>query len=1164
MKTRPFTTPILPGSRLMRLIAIATGLALVSTALPAVTAPVFALSCTITGTADNDVLRGTSGDDVICGGNGSDTIDGGGGNDTLYGGGGSDVLSGGDGDDVLFGENEQDTLFGQAGNDTLSGGNSADKLDGGEGDDTVDGGNDADTLQGGAGNDVVNGKLGDDVLDGGPGTDQLIGENGADSMYGGFGNDSLLGGLGNDTLYGGPGNDKLNGDKGKNTCDGGTGINAFAGCSTTVNPGGPDPAGDWADTDADGVVDAIEIRAGTDLLKADTDADGLADGAELQSITDPTKTDTDGNGISDAADDPDADGLTTADELGRGTKAGEPDTDGDSLTDGQEVALGSNPLAVDTDLDGLTDSEEVALGSNPTVVDSDENGIADGDDSFAKQVFAAESAATYEARGLGKAVLSVSLSVSDDERLNEVPGQRAPPIEIKAPLALEPGTLTIPFDPADLGPGANLAVLRFNNDTQTFEFPADQAVDLERGIATVQTPDGGIISAQRSAQTRPADWAELDSGAGNPEGEAISGSRFSQTLATAAPATPTSQFVIVDVDEFDAIWASEIATPRGGNASGNIDVVLTLDSSGSMSWNDPGGARKTASKSFVDSLRTGDQAAVVDFDYSASVYQSMTTDFDAVKSAIDRVDDSGGTNLSAGMDAALNELDTNGDSTHQRVIVFLTDGDGYYDESSTTRAAASDTTVYTVGLGYGTNTALLSSIAASTGGKFYYVPDASGLTDVFEGIGSDTGEPDADADGLADTAETSGWRDGSGRVFHTDPNDADTDNDGLSDGEEAGQLTTGGAFGRGTYYGAFSDPTRADTDSDTLSDLYEQAEGLSAWKADLDNDGLNDAQETQTHSTEAFSDDTDVDGYTDTWEIDHASEGFDPLILDYQTSVFEYIGEFSRGALCGDITNVGPFCEGQSLAYLAGNISSGVVFIGDIRDAIAGVVNLDFISTAFSVAALIPIGGDIAAGIKKTEKFIKAADEIPSGAALRSTMKDFGKSTADKMDLLRKVSPTAVTKLTTAGLPDADIVRLASRMISAKHFDDMVKAANDIKKAPNTYRLEKDAETFLRANTPGALPTQIRSQTVTGDTRYYDVLDPRSRRAIEIKHGRARDVGRAASQAERDFAITNDPSSQILSVEWHFFTGKNNTVGPDVALLERLARLGIPFTLWVA
>ncbi|TFD35671.1 hypothetical protein E3T40_07980 [Cryobacterium sp. TMT1-19] len=292
---------------------------------------------------------------------------------------------------------------------------------------------------------------------------------------------------------------------------------------------------------------------------------------------------------------------------------------------------------------------------------SNENGIADGDDSFAKNVLAVESAATFEARGLGKAVLSVSLSVSDDERLNEVPGQRAPPIEIDAPLALEPGTLTIPFDTADLDPGANLAVLRFNNDTQTFEFPADQAVDLERGIATVQTPDGGIISAQRSAQTRPADWAELDSGAGNPEGEAVLGSRFSQTLATAGPATPTSQFVIVDVDEFDAIRASEIATPRGGNASANIDVVLTLDSSGSMSWNDPWWGPQDG----LEVLRR----------FSA-----------------DR---------GSGCCCGLRPFSV---------------GVSIDDHRLRTRAAASDTTVYTVGLGYGTNTALLSSIAASTGG----------------------------------------------------------------------------------------------------------------------------------------------------------------------------------------------------------------------------------------------------------------------------------------------------------------------------------------------------------------------------------------------------------------------------------------------------------------
>ncbi|GGK94513.1 hypothetical protein GCM10007382_13500 [Salinibacterium xinjiangense] len=239
-----------------------------------------------------------------------------------------------------------------------------------------------------------------------------------------------------------------------------------------------------------------------------------------------------------------------------------------------------------------------------------------------------------------------------------------------------------------------------------------------------------------------------------------------------------------------------------------------------------------------------------------------------------------------------------------------------------------------------------------------------------------------------------------------------------------------------------------------------------------------------------------------------------------------------------------------------------MVAIGDIRDALAAVVRLDFVSAAFSLASLIPIGGDIAAGIKKTEQFIRAADEIPSGAALRSAMKDFGKSTADKMDLQLKVSPTAVTKLTAAGLPDTDIVRLASRMISAKHFDDMVNSASDIRRAPQTYRLEKDAENFLRSPTPDALSGQIMTKANERATkRLYDVLDRGAGFADEIRHGRGRGVGRAADQVEKDLKILADPDSTIRKVTWHFFTNTNNTVGPDQRLLDLLNQRGLPFVI---
>ena len=1067
------------GAVRARITAVATVVAVTATTMQFTAEPVFAASCTITGSPVADVIRGTEGDDVICAGGGDDIVYGNGGNDQLFGGNGDDIIVGGDGDDAL------------------------------------DGGNDADIVQGGAGDDTVDGGSGVDALDGGPGDDRLNGGNGDDRIFGGFGADVLFGGRGDDDLHGGPGGDRLNGENGVNRCDGGTGADEFASCADPVDSTDADPVGEWADTDADGAFDAVELSVGTDPTATDTDGDGLSDGAEFLGVTDPTLKDSDGDGVADAAADPDGDGLSTAAEIARGTRPGDPDTDRDTLTDGDEVAQGTDPLAADTDGDGLSDADEITLSSDPLRIDTDLDGVDDGDDSFSRNVATAESPATFEARGLGEAVLAVSLSVPVDDRLVEVPGQRAPPIDVDAPLPLESGTLTIPFDTSGIEADADLAVLHFDGARQTFDLPPDQTIDIAAGTATVTTSD-------------------------------------------------FSPFVLVDLDDFAAVWASEITTLRqGGGASTNIDVVLTLDSSGSMSWNDPRGIRKTAAKSFVDALLSGDRAAVVDVDSRATLLQPLTTAFTAVKAAIDRVNSSGGTSLSAGMSAALNELDLRADPAHERVIVFLTDGDGSYSTTLTTRAVASGTVVYTVGLGAGTNTARLSSIATATGGEFYQVSSASDLPDALGRVGDTLGEPDTDGDGLADGAEISGWRNGSGQVFHTDPENADTDGDGLNDGDEAGPLLTGGTFGKGTYYATFANPTKKDTDRDSLGDLYEVAEGLYAWKADLDRDGLSDAQETQEHSTEAFADDTDVDGYSDPWEIAHQIEGFDPLIYDPTITVLDYIGEFARGALCGDI-EAGPFCEASSVAYLVGNIVSGVIAIGDVRDAIAGVVNLDFVSAGLSVAALIPIAGDAAADIKKTEKFIKSTTDVPSGAALRAAMKDHGTTTADKMALLARVSPNAAARLTAVGIPNETIVLLAKRMISAKHFDEMVSAASEIKRAEQKYDLESEAEAYFRSITTGALPSQILSQT--GDTRrYYGVFVPESGRAFEIKNGRASGVGRAENQSISDVIMTApDSTSGVTNVDWVFFTSTNDTLGPDQLLLKNLISRGQRFELWVA
>lgn len=90
---------------------------------------------------------------------------------------------------------------------------------------------------------------------------------------------------------------------------------------------------------------------------------------------------------SDGGADWDGDGLTNAEEQAAGTDMNNPDTDNDGLPDGWEVTYGLNPNSAsdanaDPDGDGLTNSQEYASGTNPNSADTDGDGVADGSDPF--------------------------------------------------------------------------------------------------------------------------------------------------------------------------------------------------------------------------------------------------------------------------------------------------------------------------------------------------------------------------------------------------------------------------------------------------------------------------------------------------------------------------------------------------------------------------------------------------------------------------------------------------------------------------------------------------------------------------------------------------------------------------------------------------------------
>ncbi len=201
--------------------------------------------------------------------------------------------------------------------------------------------------------------------------------------------------------------------------------------------------------------------------------------------------------------------------------------------------------------------------------------------------------------------------------------------------------------------------------------------------------------------------------------------------------------------------------PQKYSSRSTSDLAIALDSSGSMGGgfllmgNDPFGERKKAAEKLIEHVSDTDRIAIVDFDDAATVLFPLTfmgsgQARSAAKDAVDQVDDSGGTNLSAGLDAGIAELSAKHDPKRRQFLIFLTDGMGAYDASSLARAKIAGITIYTVGLGSQVDAGLLGTLATETGGQYFPVQDASALTTLFEQIREITGT----MTGASDTKST--------------------------------------------------------------------------------------------------------------------------------------------------------------------------------------------------------------------------------------------------------------------------------------------------------------------------------------------------------------------------------------------------------------------------
>ena len=241
-----------------------------------------------------------------------------------------------------------------------------------------------------------------------------------------------------------------------------------------------------------------------------------------------------------------------------------------------------------------------------------------------------------------------------------------------------------------------------------------------------------------------------------------------------------------------------------------VDVIFTIDTSGSMATNDPTGLRVDAANVFLDAMQQRDSAGVVSFSSSALVRGALRQletpeDRQAIEVALEGARAAaGGTNISSALSVTTSQLQ-NSPAGRPRIAILLTDGTGTYSRSFAEAAAAENITVFAVGLGAGANQTILGEIADVTGGEFIQLSTADQLVPLYAQLGDqifDDGT-DSDGDSISDCVEINGaftpaaaaraWP-FSGFVFNqttpngalvqTRPDLADTDGDTVADGVE--------------------------------------------------------------------------------------------------------------------------------------------------------------------------------------------------------------------------------------------------------------------------------------------------------------------------------------------------------------------------------------------
>ena len=226
-------------------------------------------------------------------------------------------------------------------------------------------------------------------------------------------------------------------------------------------------------------------------------------------------------------------------------------------------------------------------------------------------------------------------------------------------------------------------------------------------------------------------------------------SKFPQVTVYVSAVDENGQPVAVDPSTIQIQengQAMQLADVRGGSSSSEIipvTTMLVMDISGSMDKNGKLAAAKDAAKAYVAQMRAGDQAGLMTYDTQTYYAQPITSDTNALVTAIDGLVTGSDTAMYNALVEAEKNLET---ISGRKSIIVLTDGLDNKSQSNVDEVIAgvgsSGLTISTIGFGdaaslgqVGLDEAKLKLLAEKTGGLYSFAGDANALSAVFQQYG---------------------------------------------------------------------------------------------------------------------------------------------------------------------------------------------------------------------------------------------------------------------------------------------------------------------------------------------------------------------------------------------------------------------------------------------